>query len=141
MNFLSRIYGTLCGPLEISGGPLVVQAYSLLTPHMKICLCSKMKHLHQTIEDYLSSLTLWRLGGFGDFRKKNSSFRLPYQRPSSSANCARELFNGSNGSASLVDCTQKNCFAWGCRFFVSDIISGGLLGHLGPLCLAVAANR
>jgi len=23
-NFLSRIYGTLCGPLEIPGGPLVV---------------------------------------------------------------------------------------------------------------------
>jgi len=43
-------------------------------------------------------LTPWRLGGFGDFCKKNSSFRLPYQRPSSSANCARELFNSSNGS-------------------------------------------
>ena len=24
---------------------------------------------------------------------------------------------------------------------VSDIISGGLLGHLGPLCLALGANR
>ena len=51
------------------------------------------------------ALTLWRLAGFGDFRKKNSSFRLPYQCPSSSADCARELFEGSNGSASLVDCT------------------------------------
>jgi len=28
-----------------------------------------------------------------------------------------------------------------CRFFVSDVISGGLLGHLGPLCLALGANR
>jgi len=28
-----------------------------------------------------------------------------------------------------------------CGFFVSDIISGGLLGHLGPLCLALDANR
>jgi len=26
-------------------------------------------------------------------------------------------------------------------FFVSDIISGGPLGHLGPLCLALGANR
>jgi len=35
-------------------------------------------------------LTLLHLGGFGDFRKKkNSSFRLPYQHPSSSADCAR----------------------------------------------------
>jgi len=47
------------------------------------------------------------------FAKKNSSFRLPYQRPSSSADCARELFNGSNGSASLVDCTGKKIFGWG----------------------------
>jgi len=86
-------------------------------------------------------LTPWRLGGFGDFRKKNSSFWLPYQSPSSSADSGREMFNGSNGSASLVDCTQKNFFAWGCGFFVSDIISGGLLGHLGPLCLALGANR
>ena len=62
-------------------------------------------------------LTLWEPPGFGDFRKKNSSFRLPYQRPSSSAHCARELFSGSNGSASLVDCTRKKFFAWGVRFF------------------------
>jgi len=27
------------------------------------------------------------------------------------------------------------------RFFVSDVISGGLLGHLGPLCLDLVANR
>jgi len=59
------------------------------------------------------SLTLWRLGGFGDFRKKNSSFWLPYQRLSSSADCAIELFNGSNGLASLVDCTRKKLF--GCH--------------------------
>ena len=62
-------------------------------------------------------LTLWRLSGFGNFRKKNSSFRLPYQRSSSSADCARELFNGSNGSTSLVDCTQKNFFCLGMRVF------------------------
>jgi len=32
---------------------------------------------------------------------------LPYERHSSSTDCARELFNGSNKSASLVDCTRK----------------------------------
>jgi len=74
-------------------------------------------------------LTLWRLGGFGDFRKKNSSFWLPYQRPSSSADCARELFNGSNGSASPVDCTRRKFFLpGGSGFFVSDIISEAVLG-------------
>jgi len=29
----------------------------------------------------------------------------------------------------------------GCGFFVGDVISGGLLGHLGPLCLALSTNR
>jgi len=90
---------------------------------------------------FCSLLTPWRLGGFGDFRKKNSSFRLPYQRPSSSADCARELLNGSNGSVSLVDCTRKKIFCLGGAGFLSDVISGGLLGHLGPLCLALGANR
>jgi len=46
-------------------------------------------------------LTLLEPPGFGDFRKKNSSFRLPYQLPSYSAHCARELFSSSNGSTSL----------------------------------------
>jgi len=86
-------------------------------------------------------LTLLELPGFGDFCKKTSSFQLPCQHLSSSADCTRELFSGSNGSASLLDCTQKKFFAWGVRFFVSDVISGGLFGHLGPFCLALGANR
>jgi len=52
-----------------------------------------------------------------NFGLKNSSFRLPYQRPSYSADCVRELFNGSNGSASLADCTRKKIFGWGLRIF------------------------
>jgi len=56
-------------------------------------------------------------GWFWRFSQKNSSFWLPYQRPSFSADCARELFNGSNGSANLVDCTRKKNFAWGVRVF------------------------
>jgi len=36
----------------------------------------------------------------------------------------------------------KKIFLLGeCGFFVSDVITGGLLGHLGPLCLALGANR
>jgi len=45
-----------------------------------------------------------------DFGLKNSNFQLPYQRPSSSTDCARELFKNSNGTASLVDCTRKKIF-------------------------------
>jgi len=44
------------------------------------------------------------------FRPKTSSFRLPYQRHSSSANCARELFKSSKDLASLLVCTWKNIF-------------------------------
>ena len=84
----------------------------LVQPKLQNCkTISKFRVLHQSS----CSLTLWRLGGFGDFRKKNSRFRLPYQCPSSSADCARELFNGSNGSASLVDCTRKKFFGWRVR--------------------------
>ena len=71
-----------------------------------------------------------------DFGLKNSSFRLPYQRPSSSADCARELFKVSNGSAGLVDCTRKKFLVGGCGFIVSDVISEVLLGHFGSHFLA-----
>jgi len=48
-------------------------------------------------------------------RPKTSSCQLPHQRHSSSTDCTRELFKGSNGSDSLLDCTQKNFFGWGLR--------------------------
>jgi len=78
-----------------------------------------------------------------NFGLKNSSFRLPYQCPSSSADCARELFKGSNGSAILVDCTRNKLFDCGCGIFMSDVISEVVLGSfwlmlpgLGPNCQA-----
>jgi len=37
--------------------------------------------------------------------------------------------------------TKKIFLLGECGFFVSDVISGGLLGHLGPLFLALGANR
>ena len=67
-----------------------------------------------SIYAYIEPFNLWNCiesrpttYSYLDIGLKNSSFRLPYQRPSSSADCARELFNGSNRSASLVDCTRK----------------------------------
>jgi len=47
------------------------------------------------------------------FRPK-TSFRLPYQHHSST-DWARELFKGSNGSASLLVSTRKKVFVWGLR--------------------------
>jgi len=53
-----------------------------------------------------------------------------------------DLVKSLKDSASLVVCTRKKFF-WleGADFFVSNIISGGLLGHLGPLHLALGQNR
>ena len=68
-------------------------------------------------------LTLWELGYNKSVlwnRPKTSSCLLPYQHHSSFADCARELFKGSNGSASHLVCTRKSFFlVGGCRFFVS----------------------
>jgi len=56
--------------------------------------------------------------------------------------CSTDLVKVSKNAASLLVCTRKKIFCLGgAGFFVSDIISGGLLGHLGPLCLALGANR
>jgi len=63
----------------------IFSKYSLL---LTKCFCSQI--------NTLASGWFWRF-----LQKKNNSFRLPYQRPSSSADCTRELFNGSNGLASL----------------------------------------
>ena len=77
-----------------------------------------------------------------DFGLKNSSFRLLHQRPSSSTDCARELFKGSNGSANLADCTQKKIFWLGVQiFFVSDVISEVVLGSFWLMLPGLGSNR
>jgi len=87
-------------------------------------------------------VTLWRPAAFGDFRKKKHlnarGFAQEYLRSCSGYGPGRSVKR--RGKFSSLH-SKKNFFAWGCRFFVSDVISGGLLGHLGPLCLALGANR
>ena len=46
-----------------------------------------------------------------------------------------DLVEASKDMASLVVSTRQKFFAWGYRFFASDVTSGVLLDHLGPLCL------
>jgi len=87
-------------------------------------------------------LTLWRPAAFRDFQKKN---RL------NARGFAREfLWSGMlyrpgkylkrRGKSSSLHMKKK--FLLGdAGFFVSEVISGGLSGHLGPLCLALGANR
>jgi len=52
-----------------------------------------------------------------------------------------DLVEVSKDTACLVVCTLKNIFLLEVSFFVSDIISGELFGHLGQLHLALGANR
>jgi len=79
----------------------------------------------------VSALTLWEPAYdifVSRFRPKASSFWLSYQHHSPSADCARELFKGSNESANLLVCTWKKCLVGVCGFFVSDVKSEVVLG-------------
>jgi len=59
----------------------------------------------------------------------------------------RENFSGLVSATDAVKrlgksyiCTWKKTFGGVCGFYMSDVISGGLLGHLGPLHLALGPN-
>ena len=87
-------------------------------------------------------LTLWHPLRFGDFWKKNAQTHVASCRNISDLVCSTDPVEVSKHTASLLVCTQKKIFLLGeCGFLVSDVISGGLLGHLGPLCLALGTNR
>jgi len=79
--------------------------------------------------------------GFEDFCANTTELHVALHNCNSGAESSGELFKGFNDAASLLVCTQKKFFGWGCRFFVSNIISGGLLGHFRPLHLALGPNR
>jgi len=59
---------------------------------------------------------------------------LPYQRHIFSANYARELFKGSNGSACDLVCTQKKFVGWGmcifCEWCHKWSSFGAILAHV-----------
>jgi len=66
-------------------------------------------------------LTLWKPAYdifVLQFQPKTSSFRLPYQCHSSSAYCTRDLFKGSNRSASLLAGTWNKIFWLGVADFL-----------------------
>jgi len=81
-------------------------------------------------------LTLWHQAAFGDFRKKRLNARC-FCGNISALVWVTDLVKASKNAASLL---VKNFLLEGCRFFVSDVISKGFLGHLGPVCLALGAN-
>jgi len=52
-----------------------------------------------------------------------------------------DLVEASKDAVSLLVCTRKKFCGWGMRIFCESRHSGGFLGHLGPLCLALGDNR
>jgi len=65
--------------------------------------------------------TSWHPAAFGDFRENTAETHVALRR-------------NFSGLVSATDLVQT-------RFFVSDVISGRLLGHLGPRYLALGANH
>jgi len=85
-------------------------------------------------------LTLWYLAGFRDFHEKNR-LHVALGARNVGAESGRELFKDSKDVVTLLVCTRKNISGWGVWIFVSDVISVGLLGQLGPLHLALGSNK
>jgi len=86
-------------------------------------------------------LTLSRPAAFEDSHAITTRSHVAVCTRNSGAGSGGELFKGSKDSASLLVCTPKKFCLGGCGFFVSDVISGRLLGHLGQLHLALGPNR
>jgi len=88
------------------------------------------------------TLTLWRPLGFGDIRKNKRlnacGFAWEFLRSGMLYRPGKSLKR--RGKSSSLH-SKQNFLLGGCGFFVSDVISRGLLGHLGSLCLALGANR
>ena len=86
----------------------------------------------------VNSLASGCFRGFSEKSRLNAlGFVREYLRSCSGYGPSRSV----KDAASLLICTQKIFLLGGCGFFVSDVISRGLLGHLGPLCLALGANH
>jgi len=80
-----------------------------------------------------SQLTLSCPATFGDFRTRTSGSHAVLRACNSGAKSGRELFKCSKDAESLLLCTRKKFLVGGCSFVVSDVVSGRLLGRLGPL--------
>jgi len=77
---------------------------------------------------------------FVRLRLKSSSLHMFLRGNISADDYARELFKPSKDSASLHICNEKTFFVLGFGFFVSDVISGFVLGLFGPLHLPLDPN-
>jgi len=83
-------------------------------PKLKLFFLLQTRRLSKPLTRWEPSYDIFVLR----FWPKTSSCQLPYQRPSSFADCARELFKHSNGLDSLLDCTREKNFWLGVADFL-----------------------
>jgi len=74
-------------------------------------------------------------------RAKTAGSHVALCRNFSSLVSTTDLVKSSSLGKSCSLHSIKNFLVGGCGFFVSDVLSRGLLGHLGPLYLALGSNR
>ena len=87
---------------------------------------------------YINSLASTSIWGFSEKKRLNAcGFAQEFLRSGMLYRSGKSLQRCGKSSSPHL---KKNFFAWVCGIFVNDIISAGLLGHLGPLCLALGAN-
>jgi len=85
-------------------------------------------------------LTLWRPVAFGDEKKPHWNAHVFAWEFLWSGKCYRHGRSIKRRGKSSSLHSKKIFLVGGCGIFVSDVISRGLLGHLGPLYLALGAN-
>jgi len=73
-------------------------------------------------------------------RKKTAGSHVALRGNISAPVRVMDLVKVLKNAASLVVCTRKKFLVGGCKFFVIDVISGGLFGHFGQLHLALGTN-
>jgi len=75
------------------------------------------------------ALTVWCLAEIGDFWENTTETNVALRGYFSGLASATHTVKGLKYMASLLVYTRKKFFPWGCRFFVSDVRSGGLSGR------------
>jgi len=90
--------------------------------------------------EYLSALNTFASGLIQAVRVKTAGSHMVLHENFSSSVSATDSAKSSKDSTSLAVCTRKKFLVGSCGFFVSDVISGGILGHLGLLHLALGPN-
>jgi len=104
----------------------------------RVSVMKNEKHCYRLKKAYWLSisenilLTLWCPATFGDLKKKTPKCMWLCAGITHFCQKTRQVF---------CSALEKNFLVGGRRFFVSDVISGGLLSHLGPHYLTLGANH